>query len=258
MKRKPLDNPPLVEAIVELRWALEKGSDSDTQVDPDYSLFPGRLSEKVKNSYPVHEALPAANIPDELTPYLVKHRFRAQAEGWPLIQVGPGVLTVNETRNYDTYDSFRPKATEIISILYELRPDLPPITSIMLRYIDAVNFDYFQQDLIEFLRNEMGITLTLPESLFDDHDIARNPVKFNWRSTFTCKNPSADILLGITTGKIQESPAIIWEHVVQSNELQVPQMPAGFEGWLDSAHAITDNWFFKLIESGLQRRFHND
>jgi uncharacterized protein (TIGR04255 family) len=32
-------------------------------------------------------------------------------------------------------------------------------------------------------------------------------------------------------------------------------MPAGFEGWLDAAHTIIHDWFFKLIEGDLRKEF---
>jgi uncharacterized protein (TIGR04255 family) len=35
-------------------------------------------------------------------------------------------------------------------------------------------------------------------------------------------------------------------------------MPKGFANWIDAAHAITDDWFFKLIEGELERRFSGD
>jgi uncharacterized protein (TIGR04255 family) len=32
-------------------------------------------------------------------------------------------------------------------------------------------------------------------------------------------------------------------------------MPASFSKWLDEAHDLTDEWFFKMIEGELERRF---
>ena len=38
---------------------------------------------------------------------------------------------------------------------------------------------------------------------------------------------------------------------------QLPKVPAEFPEWLASAHEITDDWFFKLIDGELERRFDN-
>jgi hypothetical protein len=38
----------------------------------------------------------------------------------------------------------------------------------------------------------------------------------------------------------------------------LPAMPDGFPAWLDSAHNITSDWFFKLIEGELEKRFDGE
>jgi uncharacterized protein (TIGR04255 family) len=42
---------------------------------------------------------------------------------------------------------------------------------------------------------------------------------------------------------------------VQSAGADLPDMPKGFPAWVDAAHEITHDWFFKLIEGELERRF---
>jgi len=49
--------------------------------------------------------LPTAQIPDELSPCTIKYRFRKHKDGWPLIQVGPGISAINFTEKYD-WESF--------------------------------------------------------------------------------------------------------------------------------------------------------
>jgi hypothetical protein len=48
---------------------------------------------------------------------------------------------------------------------------------------------------------------------------------------------------------------LIWETVVQSDGTDVPEMPAGFQGWLANAHILTHDLFFKLIEGPLEESF---
>gem|GEM_PF-5568194 len=52
---RQLPNKPLVEAIFEFRWQIpsEEG-------DPHYTLFVGRLYDRVQPHYPFHEPLPTA------------------------------------------------------------------------------------------------------------------------------------------------------------------------------------------------------
>ena len=91
-RAKLLKNKPLIEAILEVRWNLEPGPAPGTGRDPHYKFLLGKLFETVKTRFPHHEELPAASIPEELTPYAVHHRFRESANGWPLIQVAQGFL----------------------------------------------------------------------------------------------------------------------------------------------------------------------
>src|SRR5947209_1729030 len=120
MPRRTLVKKPLVEAILEVRWALET-KQPGTQIDPQYKLLLGRFQERVRDRYPEYEQLPAAALPDELIPYNVQHRFRRNANGWPLVQLGPGLLTVNETETYD-WTTFRPLTLEAFQKLFEAYP----------------------------------------------------------------------------------------------------------------------------------------
>jgi uncharacterized protein (TIGR04255 family) len=99
MARKILRNKPLLEAIFELRWELQEQAPG-LKLDPHYKILIGSLYDRVKDEYPFHEELPTATIPDEISGYIVKHRFRKSENGWPLIQLGPGVVTLNDTEGY--------------------------------------------------------------------------------------------------------------------------------------------------------------
>ena len=96
---KELSNKPLVEAIFELKWKLKK-SENGGQIDPNYKILVGMLYDRLKRNYPQLEALPASDMPDEMVPHVVQNRFRVGKGKWPLVQIGPGILTVNDTGNY--------------------------------------------------------------------------------------------------------------------------------------------------------------
>ena len=58
-----------------------RGNRSTNKTDPHYVLLPGKLHATLSDNYPYHEPLPQASIPDEITPYTVKHRFRHEKDG---------------------------------------------------------------------------------------------------------------------------------------------------------------------------------
>src|SRR3989338_2714408 len=103
MPPKHLSNKPLVEAILEIRWALQ--GFPNIQTDPHYKILLGRLFDRISSVYQKHQPLPAASIPDEMAGYIVQHQLRIRENDWPLVQVGPGIITLNETAAY-TWDDF--------------------------------------------------------------------------------------------------------------------------------------------------------
>lgn len=258
MPQKPLKNKPLVEAILELRWAL-KGHAPGLESDPHYKLLLGRLYDRLMADYPEHEQLATAGIPDELVGHVVQHRFRASANGWPLVQLGPGILTVNSTADY-VWGDFRSRVVSAVARFNDAHPKVADlkVSSITLRYIDAVEFDHSNKSVYDFLKEKLKVSLALPANLFEETGIEKRPSTFTWHSTFACANPRGQVTIRFAAGQKEGKPAIIWETTVQSSDKDVPEMPTGFETWIDAAHTITDDWFFKLIEGDLERSFSGD
>jgi uncharacterized protein (TIGR04255 family) len=259
MGPKQLKNPPLVEVILEARWELQNGPVPETKIDRNYALLLGKLHDKLSSQYPFHEQLPQASIPDEISPYIVKHRFRHKKDEWPLIQLGPGVLTVNHTKKYTTFDEFCPLAVSAVKHLFNVypQPEILKIASFVLRYIDAKEFDYQKEDILSFLRDKMGVPVSLPDKLFDNTGVKKIPRNFTWTSSFTCTNPRGLATLKFATGLSNGKPAIVWEQIVKSAHDEVPEMPDGFQKWIQDAHKVTECWFLSLIEGELEREFNN-
>ncbi len=252
---KELKNKPLVEAILEVRWQLQ-GTPPGPQVDTHYRLLLGRLFDRMLADYPEHEQLPIASIPDEMVGHVVQHRFRVAENSWPLIQVGPGVFTVNSTADYKWQD-FRPRVMSAIEKLYDAHPkaeDLK-ITNIILRYIDAVDFDYNTENTLVFLREKLKLNISLPANLFSGMRVEDKPNGLVSQFSFRTEKPRGIMNLRCATGQKQHTPALIWETTVASSGDDLPRMPKAFAGWIDEAHELTDDWFFKMIEGDLERRF---
>jgi uncharacterized protein (TIGR04255 family) len=161
-----LDKKPLAEAIFELRWALQPtpfvqtSGQSIAQTgsapplsDPGFKILVGVFYNSVSKLYPYSQDLPVAQIPENLTPYVVRHQFRASPGGWPVIQLGPGVLTVNDTKGYSWKD-FRDRLLYALDKLYACYPRtialLKPTVAIF-RYVNAIPFDYNRSSITAFL-----------------------------------------------------------------------------------------------------------
>lgn len=250
-KIRQLPNKPLVEAILELKWLISK-----EQGDPYYTLFLGRLYDRVASQYSFHEPLPTSMIPQPVIQNIVQHRFRTRENGWPLIQVGPGIVTLNDTESY-TWQDFGQRVKELVQNVFKsyLNPGELRINSLLLRYIDAVEYDYSESNVFSFLEDKLKTKVALPRQLFNNVPVQDTPAGFNFQVVFPVTLPKGTITLRFATGKRREKLALIWETSFHSLGDDVPKMPEGFEEWVEAAHELTDDWFFKLIEGDLERRF---
>ncbi len=254
MESLQLRHPPIIEALVEVKWDLRRVGPQ--RIDPHYQLLLGSFYERIKDTYPHHEALPIASVPDELTPAMVKHRFRKERDGWPLVQIGPGILSVNVTEDYETFRQFQPLACEAVNVLHDVYPEPMRIVSLVLRYIDGVTFDYGKNNVCELLE-KMHIPLNIPAFVAEDKRFEPQPKSLVLQTTFRCTEPPGMATLSVSTGKKKGQPAIIWEQTFRTTDVEVPDMPEGFENWVNAAHTVIEGWFRSIIEGELEREFNN-
>ena len=255
MPRKVLNNKPLVEAIFELRWEL-KESGEGVKLDPHYKILVGSLYSRLKDEYPEHEPLPASSLPDDMAGHIIQHRFRKGKNEWPLIQIGPGIFAVNDTAGY-IWEDFEEKVMNAVTSLFELYPEPEniKISSLLLRYIDAVEFNYQSDNIYNFLSTHMKTGVELSPALFKNTGVEDLPSSFDWRFSYPCKKPDGTIHLRFVKGKKENTDGLIWETMVQSTGDSAAQMKERIKDWLIDAHDLTDDWFFKLIEGELERKF---
>lgn len=266
MPRKDLKNKPLVEAILEVKWDLAQPVKVHgpaqmmlPAVDPHYRLLLARLFDRFQKDYPVHEQLPTATLPDEMLGHVVQHRFRSAKDEWPLVQVGPGVFTVNDTQHY-TWTDFQQRTKDAVSRLHEAHPCVAEfhIQSLVLRYIDAVEYNYRKENAFTFLRDKMKVGISLPASFFENSGLENRPHSLLSQATFQCSRPPGCVHISFATGQKEDKPAIFWETTVQSVGQDLPEMSHGFSAWIDAAHEIADDWFFTVIEGELYRMFQGE
>ncbi|MFC2056241.1 TIGR04255 family protein [Chloroflexota bacterium] len=251
-KIRPLPKKPLVEAIFELRWNIpsEEG-------DPNYSLFIGRLFDRLEKEYPYYESLPTSLIPAQAAGQIAQHRFRTAENGWPLVQVGPGLVTVNDTDSY-IWKDFGDRIRLVIDKVYEAYPDKEAfaIDKLLLRYIDSFELNE-EDDLLGFLNTNLKIGISYPTQLFDDVPIENKPTQIKVRSAYLVESPKGTIDISMSSGRHRKEKVILMDTQFFSGKDELPEMPDGFNHWVEEAHKLTDDWFFKLIEGDFERRFED-
>lgn len=252
-----LPSKPLVEAILEVRWG-RTDLPPTAAIDPHYKVLIGRLFDRFEGSYPYHEQLPSAMVPDQLVRHIPQHRFRTAENQWPLVQVGPGLLTLNETSGY-TWQTFKLQALEAIAILFDAHPEPTDfrLTSVLLRYVDAVDLPEGTNP-VEFVREKLKSNVQLSPKLFDDGRVQSVPRTVDFKFIFPSSSPEGQISLQMRTAQQRGRPAIVWEVGLQSGGDGIDPQPDGFRDWLDSAHALLDSWFFELIDGELLEQFSKE
>lgn len=261
VERVILTNKPLVEAIFEIKWKLLEVS-PNVYTDENFNLLTGILYDNISDEYPFPVNLVPEFVPLETAPYAIRTQFRKQRDEWPLVQVGPGILTINDTESY-VWEDFEKRIAHILKYLYtsfsKLKKEMK-IESLTLRYIDSLDFDYNSHDVYSYLQEQLKLNITLTPKLFKPDFIDAHPADLNVDLIFNSKNPPGKVTLKFSTGHRKDpqglmKPAIIWNTVFQSetnlpydNEEEIIQ-------WVNSAHTVTDHIFFTIIEGELLEKF---
>src|SRR4051812_29683462 len=195
-----LANKPLVEALFELRW---KPDETPSRGQTAFRLLFGRYYDRIRGTYPEVEDLPASQVPEGLTPNIVRHRFRSGPNEWPLTQIGPGILTVNETEKYK-WDPFRERIGESLRALFEGYPtDISPFvpTRVELRYINILPFDVGNGRITEFIAENLHTNIILDEKLFDGPRDTGREMGLDFSVSIELKKPAGIGTLMFGTGE---------------------------------------------------------
>jgi uncharacterized protein (TIGR04255 family) len=244
-KLAKLKNPPLVETIFELRWELKGDPQTGRYKDPAYPIMYGRLSERLKEELPLIEDLPSIQAHPEATPYVVRHRLRKEKESWPLIQIGPGILTVNASKEY-SWSTFRSLISSLIELVVELFPkDEMPLHFIKmeLRYVNGIMIG--QNDPLSFLKDNLNLTVVPPEF--------SSAVGVNLSLAFPVDEIRGHSLVSINLGTVGENPAFLFQNSVQTiGENAAGKNPGQ---WLEAAHSIALNQFIAYCKGNLLKEF---
>lgn len=257
MTEKNLKNKPLVEVMIEIKWALTENEEGH-KIDPHHKLLLSRFFDKisgVEGEYPVHEELTTANWPDEVTGHVVQHRFYVDKGKAPVVQLGPGVVTLNETTSY-TWDEFKNRSISLYNRLMESypKPDELRVESISLQYINVIEFDFSQNNILDFIKDKLKLEISMPSMLFDGN-IEEKPTHLNSSFVFTSSNPQGDLGIKFATAMSKNEDKLLKWDLKFISEFEESQI--NFDEWLAGAHDVLETCFFKLINGDLERRFRD-
>ena len=99
---KKLPKAPLQEVIFEVKWELSLDDQTQAFIDPGYQFGQGKFENAVAKDFPIYKSRLPADILVQMLGHKTVHQFWKGERNWPVLQLGPGILTVNATeKNYE-------------------------------------------------------------------------------------------------------------------------------------------------------------
>ncbi len=130
-----LPNSPLQEVIFELILNQEVDLNGNS-TEESFDMAQGVFDKSVLSEFNHRVTIP---FPPSIRIFpRIKHQYWTNQGQWPVVQIGPGILTVNDTDvNYE-WAKFYPLIIQNINRLIESYSKELDISKVALRYIDAV------------------------------------------------------------------------------------------------------------------------
>lgn len=239
-----LQNAPLIEVIFEVKWDVNLKSDLI-----DFQYLHGDLYSSIKNKYPFRENLTPPEIPFEALKGLPVFRFRETNNSYPLIQIGPGVITINMLNDKYIWGNFQNTIHEVIDILNTIYPKIKTIKlKPALAYIDFVRIDKKLTNSIDFINQNLNININ--NNILTDTQTIVSDINF----TVNYKIKEDVLSLNITDGQINNTTdgIILQTKVIGAN---ISNENNELKTWLENSHDLSSKTFKSIIKESLYNTF---
>lgn len=238
-----LPNAPLLEVVFELRW-----DSTDPDILSKFQYLHGDLYAAIKKRYPFRENILPPTAPLPLLVNNPIYRFRSAEGAYPLVQLGPALLTLNTVDDKYFWDEYFGWCEELVSTFFEVYPHSKEDKfNCKLMYFDFFKFNFEKNNAIAFINDNLNIHLK--QKFFD---ATSNPktiqVGFNYETNFG----QLDIFLN--SGKNTKNE----EGLILKTELAGSELMSDKEGifnWLDKAHTFCSNLFKQMTHGSLYESF---
>lgn len=248
-----LSKQPLLEVVFELHWKSKKG-----YPDPEYKLIIGAFYEHIKGEFPVFDPLPTANIPEEAIPpnsKIVQYRFWSEKRNWPVVQLGPGILTVNMNKDYEDWATFKPIIENVVEKFFSSHPNKENLIleRLILKYLDFFHFNFSKTNVLDYLKGKLHVNLVV--DLGDDPrkaNLVEVPMNIDLKLEYQIKEPEGVLGFRFFRASIEGKEGLVMESYVISKDFPQSDLSKEFISlWLDQAHNMTDFIFSNLIRGEL-------
>lgn len=155
-----LSKAPLVEVIVELRWK----SDSPEELNK-FQFLHGDMYSRLKDEFPVRENLIPIlpnNIEVPTSAFINNaiYRFRKSQGGYPLYQLGPGLLSVNTVDNIYDWTNYIQKTKLVADAFLEsYQFNKGEYFTPSLKFLDFFEFDFENANIFHYLKDKFHLNI---------------------------------------------------------------------------------------------------
>ena len=245
MRNKRLKNAPLQEAIFELFW------DSPTtrggfKIDREFEFALGKFASNISKDFPIHKRKIPQEAPIKIYGAPV-YQFWSGEVRWPVVQIGPGVLTVNDTdKNYEWDKTYKPSIETAISALLRSYGKPPAFNKVSLKYLNAVDIQD-KQRAADFIKTN------LQTELQTKYQVPGQLSALNLNQNFQIEDSLVSVNIQTANNNLNNSPAIVWiNSVVKTGIISEKDLFL----WIDKAHSITSDLFVNMLTPEFYESFN--
>lgn len=247
-----LENPPLLEAIFEVRWG-ETSPGEFTYSNFDQALFTGKLSAIAdQHGFTLTEMISDGTRPT--LPMEVTHRFRKEENTWPCLQAGLGVFTVNQTADDYSWKTFQNTIQLGMEIFDKSGPkkisSIEDSLTLILRYHDLF---YIEDGMSteDYLKNNFHIEANLPNNFFSNEFFKPNSSSIRCQFNLISSNPKGEVIIKFANAIIDDKPGLLLETLViaRSSDFSKQIDTPSILEWANQAHILQKHAFNTLVNS---------
>jgi uncharacterized protein (TIGR04255 family) len=239
-----LPNAPLLEVIFEIKWDITSKTDI-----VDFQYLHGDLYSNLKSKYSHRENLLPPEVPLDIVKGNPVFRFREKQGSYPLVQIGPGLISLNTIDEKYFWNQFRDESNEVLRVLNEIYPKYSELNlSPALTYLDFFEYDKNKETPLEFINS--NFQLSLKDNFMSKTDSTMNDVNF----TFNYEVDEKIVSLNLRNGKINnDKEGLVLQTKVFGKKRKYNTEK--LQEWLDSAHDLSSNMFKSLTNGKLYESF---
>lgn len=233
----------LIEVIFEIKWTVQGKKEIQ-----EVQYLHGDLYPLLKSKYPFRESV-NPNVPiDLLLMHAPSHRFRTAASDYPLVQVGPGLVTVNTVDSKYYWEEYEASIMEVIGHLqsvYSLKHHHD--VHLVLQYIDLLKFDFQKGDIVKFM--EENLNISIKQGFYKGNSTANNAL-------LILNYPMELGSLNINVGRGKDNKGFdgvtISTNIVSGN---IKPEIALIRKWLNDSHEVCSTLFKDMTRGKLYESF---